>query len=790
MAGMLFLVLVINACSSSGGGSGDIIYVNTSASGISNGSSWIDAFTSLTDALTSASSNDEIWVAAGTYYPTTGTDRTESFTLVSDVSVYGGFAGTETSRDERDYTSHVTTLSGDIDQDGLRDGENSYHVVTGADEATLDGFTIEMGYAAVAGETPSDFLSLDGIITYEEKVEILRILEGVKYIAGAGMLNIQAAPTVKNCTFQNNYAAKGGAVYNMVARSFPATDTYDAAYFENCIFQNNYGTGRGGAVNNDMFTNPTFISCRFLDNECESKGGAVYSDMGCSATFVNVLFAHNTAERGSALVSDGSSTPSLLYVTMVNNNAADIGSALYQGTYGAEGQTDGQTSTSNDPKIMYSLVMGNTSDASGTSISNWLDCALNIDSNSVVETVDGTCDLSDYFASYGDGNYEPIGDYTSLGWSASRDTSGYETAITALTSRTYEGYPYDSSSTTGSGTTHYVDYTATDGTESGDSWHNAHLNLQTALTSSQNGDTVLVAAGTYYPSDSGDREAAFVLKEGVTVYGGYAADESGNRDVSAHVTILSGDIDKDSILDSGNSYHVIAGGKDALLDGVTVQHGYADGDWCHQRGAGMIIYGSSEEANNPTVNNCIFQDNYALEGGALACYNYGTPTITGCTFNDNQAVRGGAVLFRTGSDGVITGSTFSGNTSTDRGGAVFIDYGASPLFSGSCVFSSNSSTGYGGALYVDDNASQIGSTSPSISDCSFTGNSTDASYGGAIFAYNTVTFLTVTSCTFSLNTAAVEGKNIGLRYMVKVNFSVGDYSDVYEDGTITYDYSE
>lgn len=209
-AAIILLALIGSSCTSSGNSSGDTIYVNASASGSNNGSSWENACTSLADALSSSSSGDEIWVAAGTYYPTTGTDRTASFTLVSGVSVYGGFAGTETSLNERDYSTNTTILSGDIDGDNIRDGENSYHVVTGADDATLDGFTIEMGYAVVVGTPPDDLTSLDGIITYGSYVEILRILEGVNYIAGAGMLNIHAAPTVKNCTFQNNYAGKGG----------------------------------------------------------------------------------------------------------------------------------------------------------------------------------------------------------------------------------------------------------------------------------------------------------------------------------------------------------------------------------------------------------------------------------------------------------------------------------------------------------------------------------------------------------------------------------------------------
>lgn len=66
-----------------------ILYVKSNASGANNGTSWADAYTNLQSALSIVSSGDEIWVAAGTY---------SSITLKNGVSVYGGFAGTETLR--------------------------------------------------------------------------------------------------------------------------------------------------------------------------------------------------------------------------------------------------------------------------------------------------------------------------------------------------------------------------------------------------------------------------------------------------------------------------------------------------------------------------------------------------------------------------------------------------------------------------------------------------------------------------------------------------------------------
>jgi len=135
---------------------GDTIYVKWDATGNNNGSSWEDAFTDLQDALAAADSSDQIWVARGVYYPTNDTtDRDTSFELKNGVALYGGFAGYESSLDERDWETKITVLSGDIDHNDHTDtngvvidpdsivGNNSYHVVRAESidsTAILDGF--------------------------------------------------------------------------------------------------------------------------------------------------------------------------------------------------------------------------------------------------------------------------------------------------------------------------------------------------------------------------------------------------------------------------------------------------------------------------------------------------------------------------------------------------------------------------------------------------------------------------------------------------------------------------
>ena len=83
-----------------------VVYVDRDATGTGDGSSWIDAHTDLQQALASTNSG-EIWVAAGTYTPAcSGGDRWISFELRSGVALYGGFAGFESLREQRDPDTH------------------------------------------------------------------------------------------------------------------------------------------------------------------------------------------------------------------------------------------------------------------------------------------------------------------------------------------------------------------------------------------------------------------------------------------------------------------------------------------------------------------------------------------------------------------------------------------------------------------------------------------------------------------------------------------------------------
>ncbi len=236
-----------------------IYYVTTTGAGSQNGSNWANASSNLQATINGAVANSQIWVKAGTYKPTTGTDRSISFVMKNNVAIYGGFNGTETALAQRNYNTNVTVLSGDLNGDDVingtasnltvaNKGEDSWNVINNSftsgapltSSAVLDGFTITGGNAS----------NFTGSGT-----------------SGAGMYNLYASPTLSNVIFRGNSAENGGGgMLNSLNCAVNLT---------NVTFDRNFSQNDGGGMYNYTGANVTLNGCTFTGNFSYGNFGGV-----------------------------------------------------------------------------------------------------------------------------------------------------------------------------------------------------------------------------------------------------------------------------------------------------------------------------------------------------------------------------------------------------------------------------------------------------------------------------------------------------------------------------------
>ncbi len=313
------------------------LFVDDDAPPGGDGHSWATAFKYLQDALAFVQSPDgagisEIWVAAGTYTPDRGTgrwqgDRTATFQLLNGVGLYGGFAGSETQRDQRDPEANQTILSGDLngdDQPGfLNMADNSDHVVTGSNTnttAVLDGFIVESGIHPVDYNSDSG----GGMLIYRGSPTVANCVIRKCYLgsgSGAGVYVQEGSPTFTNCAFVGNKTrdAGGGICFN------GATTVLT---LNGCTIASNIAAGGGGLSAYQGQLNMS--DCRFVENTATANniGGGAISAYGTSINMKSCTFSRNTAPQSGAIAFGGALT-AVNCLFNGNSATAGTGGSLY-----------------------------------------------------------------------------------------------------------------------------------------------------------------------------------------------------------------------------------------------------------------------------------------------------------------------------------------------------------------------------------------------------------------------------------------------------------------------------
>jgi parallel beta-helix repeat protein len=199
--------------------------------------------------------------------------------------------------------------------------------------------------------------------------------------------------------------------------------------------------------------------------------------------------------------------------------------------------------------------------------------------------------------------------------------------------------------------------------------------IQSAIDAAANGDTVLVAPGTY--------------AEGIDFKGKAITVTSAQ---GASVTAIDGSGLVRVVNFSGGE------GRGSVLQGFTIQHGYAAGANGYS-GAGIQVLSAS-----PTLSGNSIVDNIACGSGAGVFVSFGSPLIQGNTISRNSQQlgcsggNGGGVYVGGAASAQLLGNTIS-NNKNDFGGGIALFAAGTPTLSNNRVFG-NTAGYYGGGVYA------------------------------------------------------------------------------------------
>ena len=281
---------------------GAVLYVTPGGGNPKAGTSWATAFSEVEfpNALSAAAPGTEFWVAKGRYRPSTTdntTDKEKFFPLKPGVALYGGFAGTETARDQRNWKTNVTVLTGDLAfndevDDGITrvssdiKGTNSLNVLNaeGSDAATiLDGFVITAGDSEVYGGgifNPNGGVAIRNCSFYGNRAS----QGGALYMASG------STSTVTDCTFSGNSANMGAAIFN----------DESASLIQRCFFEANFAVlDSGGGIYSTGSPAPEVDGCTFFKNKAGDRGGGMY--VTNDARVKGSTFTENEAADGGGM---------------------------------------------------------------------------------------------------------------------------------------------------------------------------------------------------------------------------------------------------------------------------------------------------------------------------------------------------------------------------------------------------------------------------------------------------------------------------------------------------------
>lgn len=556
----------------------------------------------------------------------------QSFSMKEGVTIMGGFVGTETHINQRDLSAGHTSVL-------KGNGESVVYCYLLSTLTVIDGFTITGG-----GTTTS---------------------------RGGGILNFASLLKIINCTITNNTAWNGGGI---------ATSEYGSNFTSiiNCSITNNTVYNDGGGIYTSGGVNSNIINCN-ISNNSANYGGGIYNIYG-NGNIINCTIAGNHAnnESGGIRIIDNSSpkiTNSIVYgnttgyawpgISIHNSSSSTIKNSLVQ-DFGADATNKNPSGTTNIQNLFIDAANGDFRLGAGSVFSG----AIN------------------------NGNSAAVPSYitTDLAGNARIAFSGVDMGC-------YEFFSTKATNITVSNNPNWVIKNSRNilkdlqisNPEQKDLQTHYSL-LQAAIDAAFPGDSIYVEKGIYTPGI----DSAFVMKEGVHIFGGFNGTETSfaERDLSAgHVSVLRANGTSVIINDDNELTNL------AELNGFTLENGSGNEVDGVTYGGAIYNYNAS-----PTISNCIIKNNTADYGGALFNDYNSKPTIVRCQLFTNNALGDGAAVYSNYNSGAnINNCLLKGNTATNNGGAVYANFMSDNKITNSTLV--NNTAGLdGGAVVANSSA--------------------------------------------------------------------------------------
>jgi hypothetical protein len=295
-------------------------------------------FATIQGAITAASDGDEVVVAPGTYPETINlsgraiivrsTDPNDAGVVMTTI-IDGGGSGSVVTCDSGEGSD--TVLSGFVITNGLAPNNTSGGGMTNIDASptvTNCSFIENRTFAGFGGGMYND----GGDLTIFNCSFIGNTAEFGGNGFGGGMYNVDANPTVANCSFIHNtvgFDVGGGSGFGGGMYNDGSSPTLtNSPFSQNATLG---ASGEGGGMYNANNSNPTLTGCSFIANtsggNAGTSGAGMYNDAS-SPTMANCMFNANSGPiNGGGMYNTNNSNPSLTFCSFIGN-AASVGAGM------------------------------------------------------------------------------------------------------------------------------------------------------------------------------------------------------------------------------------------------------------------------------------------------------------------------------------------------------------------------------------------------------------------------------------------------------------------------------